>query len=360
MSQVFIGTCSFAPPGGNPTVVINPSTGTITGNFDINTNVNFTEPGVNATFESLLLSDLDLLPNSTDPRLTVQLATSNDFIEIDSFGALARINADTSNPVWYVSFDGSCNFNSVNVGTGIKLDNKTIQLEGSNSGVFINTINNNPNLELYIPDGGGQVALYNSSNAGYVWRFTSDGGLSLGGNLTVPGNSNLGGSLTTINGLLLATEVNVAGNVEVGGVVNASGLLINGVPVEKDSAIPVFVNANYTVPNDGNDYELYIDGAGQSITVLIPQDPPTQQHINIVIYDNNFGVGGTCGVGTGVPGLQFVGKGVQGSTITLVSPTGSFSPGGLNSYSGPNLANTAVSLKYVNYGLPGDWWVWTA
>ena len=127
MSQVFIGTCSFAPPGGNPTVVINPSTGTITGNFDINANVNFTEPGVNATFESLLLSDLDLLPNSTDPRLTVQLATSNDFIEIDSFGALARINADTSNPVWFVSFDGSCNFNSVNVGTGTTLSNKVLE-----------------------------------------------------------------------------------------------------------------------------------------------------------------------------------------------------------------------------------------
>jgi hypothetical protein len=337
VDQVLVGRIGIAPPGqGNPTIILDSTTGTISGNFDINANVNFNEPGVNAIFESLLLSDEDIPNGSTDPRLTVQLGTSNDFIEIDSFGALARINADTSNPVWFVSFDGSCNFNSVNVGTGTILTNRVLRLIGPNSGVFVNTINNNPNLELYIPDGGGQVALYNSINANYVWRFTSDGGLTLSGNLSLPGNVN------------------------VGGVVNASGLLINGVPVEKDSAIPVFVNANYTVPNDGNDYELYIDGAGQSITVLIPQDPPTQQHINIVIYDNNFGVGGTCGVGTGVPGLQFVGKGVQGSTITLVSPTGSFSPGGLNSYSGPNLANTAVSLKYVNYGLPGDWWVWTA
>jgi len=333
-TQVFVGSIGIKAGESSPvSILLDGATGTITGNFDINANVNFTEPGVNATFESLLLSDLDLLPNSTADRFITQLPNSNDVIKITYDGRIGR---------------------SSGVGAG----DWVLGAPEANNGYSFRINTPQPNLQLYAPDSGGQVALYNTASTGYQWVIAPSGDATFT-NLVVRTDAFLNGT-ATVNGLFTATEVEVGGNVEVDGVVNASGLLINGVPVEKDSAIPVFVNANYTVPNDGNDYELYIDGAGQSITVLIPEDPPTQQHINIVIYDNNFGVGGTCGVGTGVPGLQFVGKGVQGSTITLVSPTGSFSPGGLNSYSGPNLANTAVSLKYVNYGLPGDWWVWSA
>jgi len=334
MSQVFIGSCSFAPPGGPPTIVIDPSTGTITGNFDINGNVNFTEPNVNATFKSLLLSDLDILPNSTADRLIVQLPNTNDTIKIAYDGRLER-EASNGSAYWELGASEANNGFSFRVNTS------------------------QPNLQLYAPDSGGAVALYNSANGGYAWYLGTDGIASFNdvthrgtsffnGNITCNANVSIAGPLTTINGLTLLSEVNVAGNVEVGGVVNAQGLLINGVPVANQVPIPVFVNANYTVPNDQNDYELYISAGGSNIIITLPADPPFRQVVDMVII--NAGTANQITVGTGTPVLDFVGGGQQSAFVNLLSA----GPGG------SSLANYWVQFKNIDFGPPGDWWVWTA
>lgn len=367
VDQVLVGRIGIAPAGqGNPTIILDSTTGTISGNFTINANTNFNAPNVNASFESLLLSDEDLPPGSTDPRLTVQLGSTNDIVEIDYSGALVRINADTSTPVWFIGFDGSCNFNQVNVGTGTQLSNKVLGLTGPNSGVFINTINNNPNLELYIPDGGGQVALYNSANAGYVWRFTSDGGLSLGSNLTVPGDAtvsgnftcnsfvSIGGSTTTINGLTLMGEVSVAGNIQVNGVVNASQLLVNGVPVTQSVT-------TYVVNSQGNPANIFSGPSGDSLVlvnvfgggitaynaVLLPVNPPSGTTVTVVFSNSQFGFPI---VQTTSPAInQFRGQGSQLSQVNLTNIRG-----------GASAQSYVTTFTFVNYGgVSGDDWLVT-
>lgn len=320
-SQVFIGTCAFATAGGNPTIVIDPENGTITGNFDINANVNFTEPGVNATFESLLLSDLDLLPNSTADRFITQLPNSNSVIKITYDGRIGR---------------------SEGVGAG----DWVLGAPEANNGYSFRINTSEPNLQLYAPDSGGQVALYNTLSAGYQWVIPPSGNATFN-SVTHRGTSFLNGT-TTVNGLLLATEVNVGGNVEVGGVVNAQGLLVNGVPVANQVPIPVFVNANYTVPNDQNDYELYISAGSSNIIITLPADPPFRQVVDMVIL--NAGTAPQITVGTGTPVLDFVGGGQQSAFVNLLNA----GPGG------SSLANYWVQFKNIDFGPPGDWWVWTA
>jgi len=337
VDQVLVGRIGIAPAGqGNPTIILDSTTGTISGNFTINANTNFNAPNVNASFESLLLSDEDFPASSTADRLVVQLPNTNDVIKIGYQGDIRRENTSTFQENWVIG------------------------LPTANSGGVQCRFNTDaPNLQLYVPDNGGAVALYNSANSGYAWYLGIDGIASFNnvthrgtsffnGLTTCNANVSIAGPLTTINGLTLLSEVNVAGNIQVSGVVNASQLLVNGVPVEQDSAITVFVNSDFTVPDDGIDRELYISAGASNIIITLPDDPATQQHVNCVIF--NAGTAPFIGFGDGTPSLSFVGGGAQTAGVNLLNA----GPGG------SSLANHWVRFKFVNYGVAGDWWQWSA
>lgn len=305
-SQLFIGSVGICPDDRSaPSIFLNAQSGTITGNFDINANVNFTEPGVNATFESLVLSDLDILPNSTADRLVVQLPNTNDVIKITYDGRVGR---------------------SSGVGAG----DWVLGAPEANNGYSFRINTSQPNLQLYAPDSGGATALYNTASAGYEWYLGPGGDASLGP--------------TTIK-----ADCSVNGNINCTGTINAPQILINGAPIERDSAQVVFVNGNYTVTNDGIDREIYINAVpvgANPLVITVANDVSTQQQVNISIF--NPGTATFIGVGTPSPSLSFQGGGQQTVSVNLLNA----GPGG------SSLSQHWVQFKYVNYGPVGDWWVW--
>lgn len=278
--KVGVGTSS----SDTPLISLDPTTGTITaqqicGNINISANVNWNEYDVDATFRTLTLSDVSINNSSTVDRVRVQLPNTNDIINIDYRGAIIRANTSTG---------------QANMLIGIPTPN--------NGGVQCRFNTNAPNLQLYAPDSGGAVALYNTANAGYSW-YLGTGGDAEFNNISVRG---------AVSGVVLS------------------------------EAVAVYVNGNYTVPNDANNYELLInagDGFGSgNLTITIAEDPTHQQQINIVLI--NLGTAANIAVGDGTPELAFAG------------------PNGLYSFvdlKARGLGKT--SFKYVNYGINGgDWW----
>jgi hypothetical protein len=299
--QLMIGKVGVASStGSTPSITLDPATGTITatqicGQINISANVNWTEPDVDTTFRTLYLSDANVNVNSTADRLLVQLPNSNDVIKITFDGRIGR---------------------SSGVGAG----DWVLGAPEVNNGYSFRINTSQPNLQLYAPDSGGQVALYNTSSTEYQWVIPPSGNATF--NSVVSRGNIFGNANMTINGNL---------------VVNGS---ISG--VVQSAAVGVYVNANYTVPNDGNNYELLVnanDGVGAgNLIIIIPEDPTHQQEINIVVRD--LGSAANIAVGDGSPELSFIG------------------PGGL--YTFVDLKTQGIgktTLKYVNYGVFGsDWW----
>lgn len=282
MAQRFYGSIAV----GN--IILDGINNTISGaNLNLPVNINWNEPDVIATFEKVVLSDANILANSTDARLVVQLPNTNDAIYVDYRGAIFRQNATTLQANWILGAPEANNGHSFRINTS------------------------QPNLQLYAPDSGGAVALYNTANSNYSWYLGSAGDASFA-NINARNN------------------VVINGNLEVNGVING---------VVQSQAVPVIVNANYVVPNDGNNYELIVNASSvgtANFTITVPEDPIHQMEINIVVVD--LGTANFIAVGDGSPELSFVANGLR----TFVD------------LKGRGLSKT--TFKYVNYGLGTDWW----
>lgn len=307
--QLLIGKVGIAgSTQSTPTISLDPSTGTITAstivaNLNINANVCFTEPDVVATFQNMILSDANILANSTDSRLTIQLPNTNDQISVGYRGEIRRGNTTTLQENWVVGLPTA-----------------------NNGGVQCRFNTDAANLQLYVPDNGGAVALYNSANTGYAWYIGTAGdstfqsvisreNIFCNGNFAANGNCNINGSLQ-VNGI------------------------ING--VVQSEAVAVFVNANYSVPNDGNNYELLINantvgiGSGDLI-ITLPTDPIHQMSVNMSVVD--LGTANSIAVGDGTPQIAFIANGLR----TFVD------------LKGRGLSKT--TFKHTTWGVNGDWWM---
>jgi hypothetical protein len=190
------------------------------------------------------------------------------------------------------------NTNSLNSAGGVN----------ANYSVFINNLGNPviPNLSLYLGDQNASVALYNSSSTRYEWR------LDPGGNMTLEGNFQLDGYISDTK--------------------------------------PFFISGNYTIPNDGRKYS-YLVNAGpigaNPLIITLPVDPPISQEVDLILI--NAGTATTIGVGTGSPSLQFLGHGTQEASLNFLHAVPN----------GGSTVNRWLKLKFANYGLAGDWWLWS-
>lgn len=178
----------------------------------------------------------------------------------------------------------------------------------ANYSVFINNLGNPliPNLSLYLGDQNGAVALYNSSSTRYEWR------LDPGGNITAEGN-------IQVDGYISDTK-------------------------------PFFIAGNYTVPNDGRKYSYFVNAqpvGANPLSIVLPLDPPISQEIDLIL--SNAGTASIISVGTSSPALQFMGMGGTSNSINLLNA----GPGGTSTL------NRWLKLKFVNYGVAGDWWLWS-
>jgi hypothetical protein len=305
--QLLIGKVGIAgSTQSTPTISLDPSTGTITAstivaNLNINANVCFTEPDVEATFQNMTLSDANILANSTADRLVVQLPNSNDVIKIGYDGRVGR---------------------SSGVGAG----DWVIGAPEANNGYSFRINTSQANLQLYAPDSGGQVALYNTNSTGYEWVIAPSGDATFE-NITARANIFCNGSFAA-NG-----NCNINGSLQVNGIING---------VVQSEAVAVFVNANYSVPNDGNNYELLINantvgiGSGDLI-ITLPTDPIHQMSVNMSVVD--LGTANSIAVGDGTPQIAFIANGLR--TFVDLKLTG--------------LSKT--TFKHVSWGVNGDWWM---
>jgi hypothetical protein len=274
-SHLFYGSVGVSSyQGATPLISLNADTGTITaqqicGNFNISANVNWNESDISPVFKSLYLSNADVNINSTADRLIIDLPNSSDRVAISWDGTIYRFNPNTLQA------------------------NSLILDPVANGGVQCRYNTSAPNLQLYCPDNGGAVALYNSANTGYAW-YVGTGGDAQFNNLTV-------------RGALNAPD------------------------------IPLYVNSNITIPNDANNYEVFINAGAQPVIITLAEDPTHQQRVNITLV--NLGTAPNIAVGDGSPELSFAGNGLF-SFLDLKAF-------GLGRY----------NLKYVNYGINGgDWW----
>lgn len=313
-SQTFLGQkFVFVPQqeigNVNAGITLDAVNGVISGVSNFNTTVNLNQPNQPASFQSLTLNDSNVPSNSTADRFVAQLPNNNDVLRIPFDGRVERWNTTTLTAPWVLGAPESNNGYSFRINTS------------------------QPNLQLYAPDSGSQIALYNSSNSGYAWVIPPSGDATFG-NVTHRGTSFFNGQVNC------NANVGIVGGILAGGNISATGSVFSGgLPVQVDS-IGVNITANYTVPNDGRDRDIYVSAGASNIVVLVPTDPPRQQCVNLVIF--NGGTAPFIGVGTGSPAIQFVGNGSQSSTVNLTGQV-----------------NKPISFRYVDYGTAGDWWLWS-
>jgi hypothetical protein len=270
-------------------IILDPSNGTIKGNIQTDP-TDFNQPNVSPNFQALNLVDANLAVNSTADRLVVQLPNSNDVIKVGYDGRIERVNTSTSQANWVVGLPTA-----------------------NNGGVQCRFNTNTENLQLYVPDNGGAVALYNTANSGYVW-YLGTGGDAEFNNLITRGNINCNGSLN-VNGTI-------------------SGVV-------QSSAVPIFASGNVSIPNDGNNYEILVNannvGVGNGdLVITLPIDPTHQMEVNISVLD--LGIANDIAVGTGSPQIQFLANGLR-SFVSLI-----------------NSGLSKTTFKYVSWGINGDWW----
>ena len=348
MSQTFLGQISFADqPSSTPTVFIDPTSGTLTCNVLVANsggggggNGNINQPSANAVFSTLQLTG----NGGGSPYFNVATINSADYTYLDNQGAFVRLNGNTSVPIWGLGTYGAGILQNLviddsqiapistadrlivrlpNTNDIFKVDyrgaimrqnastsqaNWILGAPEANSGSSFRINTSQPNLQLYSPDSGGAVALYNTANSAYSWYVGTAGDAQF---RTVQA----GGAGTQLTPCQYTELTGATGNINIAA-----------------SPYALF------------DWTIKVNAPGQQCAITLPADGRQGQNINVLgSAFVNFSIINT----TSASAFQFRGGGQYLGQINLSNC----------SSSGGNIVNRVVKLTFQNTGLSDDW-VW--